>query len=130
MRGFGVALFMVAAIGAASANDFPFDSELLFDGRPMRGSKQMPSMDIGPKGQASIKLWCNTVTGQIVVVEDTVAILTGPKTERQCPPERMRGDDEMLAALLRVTTWRRTGTLVQFGGAEVEPPLRFRLPTN
>ena len=135
-RGLRASLFLLpfAVIGCASAiaaeRDFPFDSELLFDARPMKGSKQLPSMDIGPRGQASIKLWCNTVTGQLVVVADTVTILTGPKTERQCPADRMRGDDEMLTALTRVTNWRRDGALVQFEGAEVEKPLRFRLPTN
>jgi heat shock protein HslJ len=120
------------ACGAASASDqeFPFDSELLYDARPMKGSKQIPSMDIGPRGQASIKLWCNTVTGQFVVVEGTVTILTGPKTERQCPAERMRGDEEMLSALTRVTNWRRDGTVVEFEGPDVARPMRFRLPTN
>ena len=130
----GLSLLALAVIGGnpalAAGADFPFDSELLYDARPMKGSKQVPSMDIGPRGQASIKLWCNTVTGQLVVVEDTVTILTGPKTEGQCPAERMRGDDEMLSALTRVTNWRRDGALVQFEGAEVDKPLRFRLPTN
>ena len=42
----------------------------------------------------------------------------------------MRGDEEMLSALMRVTSWRRDGTMVQFEGAEIERPLRFRLPTN
>lgn len=130
----GISILSVAAIGCTTAfaagGDFPFDSELLFDARPMKGSKQVPSMDIGPRGQASIRLWCNTVTGQLVVVADTVTILTGQKTERQCPAERMRGDDDMLSALTRVTNWRRDGSLVQFEGAEVDKPLRFHLPTN
>ena len=40
----------------AAELEFPFDSELLYDARPMKGSKQVPSLDIGPRGQASIKL--------------------------------------------------------------------------
>ncbi len=111
----------------AADQDFPFDHELLLDAQPMRGSKRLPSLEIGPTGQAAIDLWCNRVEGQIVVVEDTITIMTGQKTERSCPPERLRGDEEMLAALSEVTNWRREGeTLVLIG----PKTLRFHLPTN
>ena len=54
-------------------------------------------------------------------------VLTGEKTDRQCPPDRARGDDDMLAALTQVTNWRRDGdTLILIGPRT----LRFRLQTN
>lgn len=125
-----VALTVVVPVQlSAQDRGFPFDSELLLDARPMKGSKQMPSVDIGPKGQASIKLWCNTVAGQFVVADNTVTILTGQKTARTCPPDRMQGDEEMLQALEQVTSWRRSGSIVTFEG-EGAKPMRFRIPTN
>lgn len=93
----------------AADSTFPFDKELLLDVKPMKGSKRVPILGIGPKGETAIDLWCNSVEAQIVVVESTITILTGQKTERQCDPARMRGDDDLLAALQQVTSWRREG---------------------
>ena len=53
--------------------------------------------------------------------------MTGQPTERQCPPERARGDAELLAALNEVTNWRRQGDIVLLIGPRT---LRFRVPTN
>jgi heat shock protein HslJ len=115
------------SLGRAADRDFPFENELLLEAKPMRGSKRLPSLEIGPNGRTVIDLWCNRVEGQIVVVEDTITIMTGQRTDRSCPPERLRGDDEMLTALSEVTNWRRDGvTLVLIGPTT----LRFRVPTN
>jgi heat shock protein HslJ len=120
-----VAVDLVAA-GAADRG-FPYDSELMLDVNPMKGSKRVPMLDIGPSGEASIDLWCNTVKAQLVVADDTITILPGPKTDRQCPPDRMRGDDEMLAVLVQVTNWRRDGDLLTLLGART---MRFRRGTH
>ncbi len=112
---------------ARAESDFPFNRELLLDAPPMKGSKRVPSLDIGPNGAAEFVLWCNTVRGQLVVAGDTITILTGPSTERQCPQERLRGDEEMLAALTEVTNWRREGDLLILSGPRT---VRFRLQTN
>jgi heat shock protein HslJ len=106
---------------------FPFDHELLLDAKPMRGSKRIPSLEIGPNGRTAIDLWCNSVEGQIVVVEDTITIMTGQKTDRACPAERAQGDEEMLAALSEVTNWRREGETLVLIGPKM---LRFRPLTN
>ena len=61
------------------------------------------------------------------MVDSTIAILTGQKTERQCDPARMRGDDDLLAALQEVTSWRREGDVLMLRGGKT---LRFRQTTN
>jgi heat shock protein HslJ len=122
-------LALLCAMPASSAADsgFPFDSELLLDVKPMKGSKRVPILGIGPKGEAAIDLWCNSIEAQLVVVESTITIMTGRKTDRQCDPARMRGDDELLATLLQVTSWRREGDILTLRGGKT---LRFRQATN
>ena len=120
------ALAMFGIAGAA-AQEFPFGRELMLDVAPMKGSKRVPMLEIDPKGIADIDLWCNSVKGQMVVAGDTITILTGQKTDRSCPPERAQADDDVLAALNEVTSWRREGdTLVLIGTRT----MRFRLQTN
>jgi heat shock protein HslJ len=124
-----VVVFMTAGLAPAAADDrsFPYDSELLLDVKPMKGSKRVPMLEVGPKGEASIDLWCNTVKAQIVVANDTVTILTGPKTELQCAPDRMREDDALLAALQQVTNWRRDGDVLTLQGVRT---MQFRFSTH
>src|ERR1700752_4899526 len=102
---------ILSGIVAADAAErgFPYNTELMLDAKPMRGSKRVPMLVIGAHGETSIEAWCNTVKAQMVVASDTVTILTGAKTNQQCDAERMRGDDELLATLLEVTNWRRDG---------------------
>ncbi len=126
----GLVLAMVAGVSAWArdiAKEFPFDQELLLDTPPMRGSKRVPMLDIAANGAVMIDLWCNSVEGQIVVVDSTISILTGPKTNRACPPERARGDEEVLSSLMQVTNWRREGDAVVLIGPQT---LRFRKATN
>lgn len=119
-------LIPAAAAGAAESR-FPANEELLLDTQPMHGSKQVPMLEIGNNGAVMIDLWCNSVEGQIVIVEDTITILMGPKTARACPPERARGDEEMLSWLMQVTNWRRDGDNVVLIGPRT---LRFVKATN
>jgi len=99
----------------------------LLDAKPMKGSKRVPMIGIGPNGEAAIELWCNSIEGQIVVVESTISVMAGTRTQRQCDAARMRGDDDLLAALLQATTWTRAGDVITLHGART---LRFRQPTN
>ncbi len=127
---FAFALGVMALSGVADAlaeSEFPFNQELLLDAPPMKGSKRVPSLDIRANGAAEISLWCNTVRGQLIVVGDTITILTGASTERQCPRERARGDEEILGALTEVTNWRREGDLLILTGPRT---VRFRLQSN
>ena len=120
-------LVTAATAGLAGERGFPFDQELLLDAKPMKGSKRVPILDIGQQGETTIDLWCNSVQGQIVVVENAISIMTGAKTERQCDAARMRGDDDLLAGLLHATGWRREGDTIVLFGAKT---LRFRAATN
>jgi heat shock protein HslJ len=72
-------------------------------------------------------LWCNSVKAQLVVAGDTITIVAGDKTDKQCPPERLRGDEDILSALAEVTNWRREGDLLILTGSRT---VRFRLQTN
>src|ERR1700690_302746 len=92
------AFVCVAALPAAAnaQQEFPFGSELRLDVPPMKGSKRIPISAIAENGATTIDLWCNSVQGQVVVVDDTITIMTGQRTERPCPPERIKGDDDMM----------------------------------
>jgi heat shock protein HslJ len=115
--------------GAALAGEraFPFGHELLLDVAPMKGSKRVPMLTIDEKGYADIDLWCDSVKGQMVVAGDTITILTDDKTDRSCPPERAAADEDMLARLAGVVSWRREGDVLLLSGAGT---MRFRLQTN
>jgi heat shock protein HslJ len=122
-----VALPLAALSAAALAADFPYDQELLMNASPMRGSKRVPSLEIGSKGETSIDLWCNTVKARLVVAGDTVTILIGDKTDNQCDPDRLSADEDLLAALQQVTGWRMQGDTLTLSG---EKTLKFRLSTH
>jgi heat shock protein HslJ len=127
--GWLLALVIIAmsAPSLAAERSFPFDRELMLDARPMKGSKRVPIIGIGRNGEATIDLWCNSIEGQIVVVDSTISVMTGAKTDRQCDSARMLGDADLLAALLQATSWSRAGDVVTLRGAKT---LRFRQPTN
>jgi heat shock protein HslJ len=128
-RGLAAAVMMVQTVVTAQAqqNEFPFESELLLDARPMPGSKRIPNMDVAANGTIALEMWCNRVEGQVVVAGNTITVITGQPTERPCSPERARGDAELLEALNAVTNWRRQGDAVVLVGPKT---LRFRAPTN
>jgi heat shock protein HslJ len=111
----------------AFAESFPFGSELVLDVNPMRGSKRIPVLDIGQNGTAEIELWCNSVKAQLVVAGNTITIITGERSARQCPPDRARADDELLTALNEATNWRMEDSALVFTGGKT---LRFRMQTN
>jgi heat shock protein HslJ len=121
-------LVLVKAPAAPAAEPgFPYDKELMLDAKPMKGSKRIPILTIGPRGDATIDLWCNSVAGRVVIAANTLTITAGARTERQCDPARLKGDDELLAALLDATSWRRERDVIVLIGAKT---LRFRPATN
>lgn len=126
------ALALVLSSGLATAADrFPFDHELLLDAAPMRPAKRMPILTVEPNGNAKIDLWCRTVPARVEISDATIKIEAGPLPEDlpamqsagQCTPERMQADEEMLAALVQVTGWRREGESVVLVGSR---ELKFR----
>lgn len=125
-----LAVFALATmpLAAFAQSEFPFGRELLLDVAPMKGSKRVPGLDIGENGVSTIELWCNSVRAQLIVVADTITVIPGEKTARQCPADRARADDDLLAALSQVATWRLDGEILLLAGGP--SPLRFRFQTN
>ena len=123
------ALIVLAGIsaGVAAERSFPYDSVLLLESKPMKGSKRVPILQIDSKGAASIDLWCNTVPAQLVVADATITIILGSPTEKQCDPDRMQADRDLLEALQQVVSWRRQDDLLVLQG---ERNLRFHLSSN
>jgi heat shock protein HslJ len=111
----------------AFAQSFPFGRELLLDADPMRGSKKIPVLDIAENGTAEIELWCNSVKAQLIIAANTITIIAGEKSARQCSPDRARADDELLDALNQATNWRMEPSALVFTGGKT---LRFRVQTN
>jgi heat shock protein HslJ len=124
-----LAVCVLGGIVAADAAErgFPYNSELMMDAKPMRGSKRVPMLVIGAKGETKIEGWCTNTEAQLVVAADTLTILTGASTEQQCPAERMRADQDLMAVLMEITHWRRDGDVLTLRGTKT---LRFRTMTN
>ncbi len=118
---------LISAAPGAFAQSFPFGRELVLDVNPMRGSKKVPVLDIGDRGSAEIELWCNSVKAQLVVAANTITIITGEMSSRQCAPEVVRADEDLLAALNQVTGWRMENSALVLSGSRT---LRFRVQTN
>jgi hypothetical protein len=127
----GVALVLLASVAAAGAakaeTGFPFGMEMTLDAVPQAGSKRVPDLDIGDNGEVVLELWCKGGKGQFSVAGNTVIFVAGQMEDRPCPPAKAQADDELIAALTDVTTWKRQGDSVFFVGPRT---LRFRLNTN
>ncbi len=118
----GLVLLVAAAVAfdatpSLAQEGFPFGSELTLDAAPMRGSKRIPSLEIGPNGAVIIELWCKGARGQFAVANDTVIFVPGPVEDRSCPADRAAADDALLAALADVATWRRQGDVLVLAGS-------------
>lgn len=126
---FGLALAagVTGTAAVAVANEFPFGLEMTLEAKPQRGSKKIPTLEIGDRGEATLDLWCKAGKGQFSVANDSVIFVPGAMEDRGCTPERAQADDELLNALSAAATWKRQGDFVSFVGATT---LRFRLNTN
>jgi heat shock protein HslJ len=122
-----VGVFVASAAAIAAERSFPYDSELLLEAKPMKGSKRVPILEIEPDGKARIGLWCNDVQARLVVVEETITVIMGEATRQQCEPERTQADADLVAALEQVTGWEREDDLLVLKG---ERTLRFRQSTH
>jgi hypothetical protein len=128
----GVASLLLVATALnftpARADDgFPFEMQMQLDVNRMPGSKRIPNLDIGEAGEVVLELWCKGGKGQFSVAGNTVIFVAGAMENRSCPPDRAQADDELIAALTDVSTWKRQDDLVLFIGAKT---LRFRINTN
>ena len=123
-------LLITAALDStpARADDgFPFEMQMQLDVNRMPGSKRIPNLDIGEAGEVVFELWCKGGKGQFSVAGNTVIFVARAMENRSCPPDRAQADDELIAALTDVSTWKRQDDLVVFVGTKT---LRFRIITN
>lgn len=124
---FGIVFLGMAVGQAVAAGPFPFDKELRFDADPVRGSKRVPGLQISEKGAVEIDLWCVSGTGQAVIVDSSITIVPTAMRDNQCPPERLKMDEDLLVKLTQVTAWRWEGQLLVLVGPA---PLRYRPTSN
>ena len=114
--------------GRAFADDgFPFGMEMQLDVNRMPGSKRIPNLDIGDAGEVALELWCKGGKGQFSVAGNTVIFVPGQIQDRSCPPAKAQADDDLVAALAAVETWKRQGDVLTLIGPK---PLRFRANGN
>jgi hypothetical protein len=125
------AVLLVAAApttGHAQADDgFPFGMEMTLDVGRQPGSKRIPNIEIGDTGEVVLELWCKGGKGQFSVAGNTVIFVAGAMENRSCPSDRAQADDDLIAALSDVATWKRQGDFISFVGTKT---LRFQLNTN
>jgi heat shock protein HslJ len=91
------------------------------------GSKRIPNLEIGDSGEVVLELWCKGGKGQFSVAGNTVIFVPGPIQDRSCPPAKAQADDDLVAALSSVETWKRQGDVLTLIGPK---PLRFRANGN
>ncbi len=122
------AVAMLAMSTPARAEDgFPFGSEMTLEALPQAGSKRIPNIEIGDHGEVVLELWCKGGKGQFSVAGNTVIFVPGQIQDRSCPPARAQADDELVAALSSVETWKRQGDVLTLIGPK---SLRFRTTGN
>jgi hypothetical protein len=125
----GAVVLLVAATPTTSQaqadNGFPFGMEMTLDVERQPGSKRIPNLEIGDAGEVVLELWCKGGKGQFSVA--AVIFVAGAMENRTCPPDRAQADDELIAALSDVATWKRQGDFISFIGTKT---LRFQLNTN
>ncbi len=122
------AIAMLAMSTLARAQEgFPFGTEMTLEALPQAGSKRIPNIEIGDHGEVVLELWCKGGKGQFSVAGNTVIFVPGQIQDRNCPPARAQADDELVAALGSVETWKRQGDVLTLIGPK---PLRFRTTGN
>ena len=128
---FAAACVMIVSVQAQEAKDapaeFPFEVELLFDAKPLPGSKRVPMLEIFEDGRATIDLWCYGGNGRIEIKGEMAKVTFLSMQPQGCTPERQKLDDELGLALSKVTQWRMEDDAIVFVGPT---ELRFRLSSH
>ena len=115
------------SVAARAEDGFPFGTEMTLEAVPQPGSKRIPNIEIGDNGEVVLELWCKGGKGQFSVAGNTVIFVPGQIQDRSCPPARAQADDELVAALAAVETWKRQGEVLTLIGPKT---LRFRQNGN
>jgi len=121
-----VALLAMSVVAHAEEG-FPFGTEMTLEAAPLPGSKRIPNLEIGDNGEVVLELWCKGGKGQFSVAGNTVIFVPGQIQDRSCPPARAQADDDLVAALAAVETWKRQGDVLTLIGPKT---LRFRSNGN
>jgi hypothetical protein len=111
----------------SSAQNFPFDQEMLLEARPLPGSRRVPMMEVHSDGKASVDLWCHSAVAQLALNGNEVKFDFVSAKPENCTPERIELDQKMAKDLLEVTHWRRKNDIVEFVGPT---SFRFRISTH
>lgn len=120
------ALLVMSAVARAEEG-FPFGTEMTLEAVPQPGSKRIPNIEIGDNGEVVLELWCKGGKGQFSVAGNTVIFVSAAIQDRSCPPAKAQADDDLVAALSSVETWKRQGDVLTLSGPK---PLRFRTNGN
>lgn len=120
------ALLVMSAVARAEEG-FPFGTEMTLEAVPQPGSKRIPNIEIGDNGEVVLELWCKGGKGQFSVAGNTVIFVPAAIRDRSCPPAKAQADDDLVAALSSVETWKRQGDVLTLSGPK---PLRFRTNGN
>jgi hypothetical protein len=120
------ALLVMSALACAEEG-FPFGTEMTLEAVPQPGSKRIPNIEIGDNGEVVLELWCKGGKGQFSVAGNTVIFVPGAIQDRSCPPAKAQADDDLVAALAAVETWKRQGDVLTLIGPK---SLRFRTNGN
>ena len=128
-RAAGVSLILLASVAgqARAESNFPFGMEMTLDALPQPGSKRIPNIEIGDNGEVVLELWCKGGKGQFSVAGNTVIFVPGQIQDRSCPSAKAQADDDLVAALGSVETWKRQGDFLTLIGPK---SLRFRMNGN
>ncbi len=128
MRRLGAAMVMLGiATAHASAQDFPFEQEMLLEVKPLPGLRRIPMMEIHRDGKASVDLWCHGATADVAISGNEIKFTFTSAREENCTPERLELDQTMAKALAEVTHWRRENDVVVLIGPTT---FRFRISTH
>ncbi|QAU49241.1 META domain-containing protein [Bradyrhizobium guangzhouense] len=121
--GCAAAALLAMSVVARAEEGFPFGTEMTLEAVPQPGSKRIPNIEIGDNGEVVLELWCKGGKGQFSVAANTVIFVPGAIQDRSCPPAKAQADDDLVAALAAVETWKRQGEVLTLIGPKT---LRFR----
>ena len=121
------AALLAMSVVARAEEGFPFGTEMTLEAVPQPGSKRIPNLEIGDNGEVVLELWCKGGKGQFSVAGNTVIFVPGQIQDRSCPSARAQADDDLVAALAAVETWKRQGDVLTLVGPKT---LRFRTNGN
>ena len=122
------AAVLLGTLTPASAQQFPFDQEMLLEVKRLPDSRRVPILDVHADGKATVDLWCHSAVAEVAISGSTIKFTFVSAKPENCTPERIELDQKMAKALLEVTSWRRENDIVLLVGPTTT--FRFRISTH